>query len=120
MISSRAIYYEILGEDLHEHRNILVENLRDNALKSRPCGLKVEHHHYSDERAPIRHESGLFLFVRMYAYLAISAKAIQKIVHLMPRDNIKYTIREWKGEDVCDHDRIKLPVDKNADFPILL
>ena len=33
MLSSCAIYYNIVDEDLHERRNILAKNFDDNALK---------------------------------------------------------------------------------------
>ena len=53
--------------------------------------------------------------------LVIPAELIQKVVHFMARDCVKYIVRKWEGKFICDGDGVQLPViDAYPDFPILL
>ena len=76
MLQRLAIHDKVVQENLNECRDILVENLSDDALERGRCRFHSEHHYLGHEDTPFRDKHRFLLIFRVHSDLVIAAEPI--------------------------------------------
>ena len=98
VVLAHPVNHKIFQEYLHKGWDVLTKYVRNDSLECCWCDFQPEHHNHYYEYPPFRYECRLFLVFGMHAGLVISAKTVQKTVHLMPCDGVQHAIRKWQGK----------------------
>ena len=74
MLNLHAIHGKIVNEDLHEGRDVIVENFSNNSLEGGWCHLQSEHHDDCHKETPFGDKCCIFLVVPVHADLIIAVE----------------------------------------------